>query len=177
MNKILIVSHCILNTSSKVLSNNIIEINKEADHRKKLLNYVIKNNIQLLQLPCPELIMYGSKRWGHVKEQFDYPFYRDQCKKMLTPIIMQLKEYASSPKHFELLAIVAIDGSPSCGYHLTCRGSWGGELSNCPDLDNKLNSLYLSNESGVFMEELRKLLKEEYLDIPIKDLSDIISEL
>lgn len=177
MDKILIVSHCILNTSSKVISNNTTEDQKEADNREKLLNYVIKNNIQLLQLPCPELVMYGSRRWGHVKEQFDHPFFRIQCKKMLIPIVMQLKEYASSPERFELLAIIAIDGSPSCGYRLTCRGDWGGELSDCPDFDNKLSSLYLLNESGIFMEELKKLLDEEYLDIPIKDLSYMIGEL
>lgn len=176
MDKILIISHCILNTSSKVISNNTIEIQNEADNREKLLTYVIKNNIQLLQLPCPEFVMYGSRRWGHVKEQFDHPFFRKQCKKMLIPIVMQLKEYASNPERYDLLAIVAIDGSPSCGYRLTCRGDWGGELSDCPDFDNKLNSLYPTNESGIFMEELKKLLDEEHLEIPIKDLSYMIGE-
>ncbi len=52
MDKILIISHCILNTSSKVISNNTTENQKEADNREKLLNYVIKNNIQLLQSLC-----------------------------------------------------------------------------------------------------------------------------
>ncbi len=177
MDKILIVSHCILNTSSKVISNNSTENQKEADHREKLMNYVIKNNIQLIQLPCPEFLVYGSRRWGHVKEQFDHPFFRKQCKEMLIPVVMQLKEYASCPERFEVLAIVAIDGSPSCGSRLTCRGDWGGELSDCPDFDNKIRSLHLANGSGIFMEEVKKLLAEENLDIPIKDLCDMIAEL
>jgi predicted secreted protein len=171
MDKILVVSHCILNTSSKVVSYNEAEQEEEGRHRRKLLEEVLRNNIQLIQLPCPEFLMYGSKRWGHVKDQFDYPFFRSQCRSMLEPIILQLKEYAAHPDRFQLLGIVAIDHSPSCGYHVTCKGDWGGELGGCPGLENKLGSVVTAPEPGVFMEELIKLLEEAALSIPILDLS------
>ncbi len=171
MDKILVVSHCILNTSSKVLSYNEAEQKTEAVHRKRLLEYVIENQIQLIQLPCPEFLMYGSRRWGHGKEQFDHPFFREQCREMLETVVMQLKEYASDPERFQLMGVVAIDYSPSCGYHATYQGDWGGELGGCPDLQQKINSLSVVKEPGVFMEELIKLLKEAQLDIPILDLS------
>lgn len=177
MNKILVVSHCILNRASKVMSYNEDEICKEEINRKKLLGYVVENNIQLLQLPCPEVLIYGAKRWGHVKEQFDHPFFRKQCKSMLEPIILQLKEYMVDSERFKIMGIVAIDGSPSCGYELTCKGDWGGEFDQCPDIDRKIKSIHQANESGVFMEELRQLLEIEKLDIPIKDMSEIIREL
>ena len=177
MNKILVVSHCILNTASKVVSYNKEEIREEALNRKKLMNYVLDNNIQLLQLPCPEFVMYGASRWGHVKDQFNHPFFRKQCRDMLEPIIMQLREYASFPERFQVLAILAIDGSPSCGNNLTCKGEWGGEFSGCPDFESKVKGLYMAKESGVFMEELKLLLEAEQMDIPIKDLSEIVGEL
>jgi predicted secreted protein len=171
MDKILVVSHCILNISSKVTSYNEVEQTEEAAHRRSLLEYASKNDIQLIQLPCPEFILYGARRWGHVKDQFDHPFYRDQCRRMLEPVLMQLKEYSTYPERFALLGIVAIDHSPSCGYHVTSRGDWGGELSGCPNFDQKLSNVATVEEPGVFMEELIKLLQEFDLDLPILDLS------
>ncbi|MDD3173512.1 MAG: hypothetical protein PHF63_07610 [Herbinix sp.] len=176
MKQILVVSHCILNNASKVVSYNEEEIREEALNREILLHYIMENNIQLIQLPCPELMMYGSRRWGHVKEQFMHSFFRKQCREMLEPIILQLKEYASCPERFQLMAVVAIDGSPSCGHSLTCKGNWGGEFTGLTNFDEKINSLSIVDEAGVFMEELQILLEAEELDIPIKDLSKIINE-
>jgi predicted secreted protein len=171
MHKILVVSHCILNTASKVISYNEAEQREEAKHRRNLLEYIMQNDIQLVQLPCPELLMYGTKRWGHVKDQFDNPFFRSQCRQMLEPMILQIKEYADNPERFQLEGIVAIDLSPSCGYHVTCKGDWGGEFSGCPGLEQKLETLSTATEPGVFMEELAKLLEEAKLSVPILDLS------
>lgn len=177
MEEILVVSHCILNPASKVISYNEEEIKEETSKRVKLLNYVLKHNIRIIQLPCPEFILYGAARWGHVKDQFNHPFFRKQCRVMLEQVILQLKDYMQYPDRFTISAIVAIDGSPSCGNDLTCRGEWGGEFSNCPDFESKINKLYMSNESGVFMEELKSLLEEAHLDIPIKDLGKIVYDL
>lgn len=171
MDKILVVSHCILNIASKVTGGNEDEQKEEAAHRSRLLEFIMKDKIQLIQLPCPEFILYGAKRWGHVKDQFDHPFFREQCRQMLMPVILQLKEYASYPKRFELLGIVAIDSSPSCGYRVTCKGDWGGELGGGQHLEQKLKSLVIAKEPGVFMEELMGLLQEAQLKLPILDLS------
>jgi len=177
MYKILVVSHCILNTASKVESYNLEDMKKEHANREKLIKYVQKHNIQLLQLPCPEFILYGAKRWGHVKDQFNHPYFRKQCKDMLEPVIMQLKEYSSYPSRFQILGIISIDGSPSCGNHMTCKGEWGGEFTGCSDIHNKLNKLYMANEPGVFMEELMFLLERDSIDIPIMDLSTFIESI
>ena len=171
MHRILVVSHCILNTASKVISYNEAEQREEAGHRKNLMEYVLQNDIQMIQLPCPELLLYGTKRWGHVKDQFDNPFFRSQCRVMLEPVIQQLQEYAMNPERFHLVGIVAIDHSPSCGYHATCRGDWGGEFSGCPDFEQKLGTVSTATEPGVFMEELNNLLREAKLSVPILDLS------
>ena len=51
---------------------------------------------------------------------------------------MQLEEYLRYPDEYQVLGIVSVDGSPSCGYGLTCRGNWGGELSGNMDEVSKL---------------------------------------
>ncbi len=177
MKKILVVTHCILNRASKVKNLDIQEMNQESALRKNLLKLAIEQDIELLQLPCPEFTMYGSKRWGHVKDQFDNPFFRQHCKSILNPTIEQIKEYYINKDEFEILGIIAIDGSPSCGYNFTCKGDFGGELGSGHELDKKINSVIMKKESGVFIEELIKILDENDINIQIKTLEDGVTYL
>lgn len=64
MKEIVIVSHCILNDASKVKS--LVALTEEEKDKELLMSLVRWKNIQLIQLPCPEFIIYGAKRWGHV---------------------------------------------------------------------------------------------------------------
>ena len=65
MKKILVVSHCLLNTASKVKRFKEESIRAEEALRQDILKEAIGSGIQILQLPCPEFIMYGPCRWGH----------------------------------------------------------------------------------------------------------------
>ena len=88
--KIVFVSHCALNTAAKV-QRSAQEGEQEEKLRREFLHWVVDQGIQLIQLPCPEFTFYGASRWGHVKEQFDNPFFRDHCRKILQPVIQQMK--------------------------------------------------------------------------------------
>lgn len=169
MKKIIYVSHCILNTASKVVLYNEEEIAQEEDLRLKFVSKALENGIQLVQLPCPEFTLYGSRRWGHVSDQFDNPFFRKHCRKILRTFIDQLKEYLSNDS-FEVLGIVGIDGSPSCGVDYTCKADWYGSFDSRKDLQDTLNKCEMVNSSGIFMDELKKMLKEENIDIRISSL-------
>lgn len=170
--KIVFVSHCVLNTASKVeevMSNGVTE---EEICRKKFLLKAIEKDIHIIQLPCPEFKLYGAKRWGHAKEQFDNPFYRESCRKMLEPIILEMQEYKANSDKFQILGIIGIEGSPSCGINLTYCGQWGGELSSNPNLKDMLNDIHPRKEKGVFMEVLMDLLKKNQLEIEMVGLND-----
>ena len=75
MQKILFVSHCILNTAAKVVRYGDTG-KKEEESRLEFVVKTVEQGIQLVQLPCPEFTLYGPGRWGHTKEQFDNPFFR-----------------------------------------------------------------------------------------------------
>ncbi|MDC7236601.1 MAG: hypothetical protein PQJ45_02375, partial [Sphaerochaetaceae bacterium] len=90
MKKIVFVSHCILNVASKVVMYNKEEMDKEDALRKEFLNKAINNDVQIIQLPCPEFTLYGAKRWGHVSNQFNNVFFKNHCRKILEPIIEQI---------------------------------------------------------------------------------------
>lgn len=158
--EIVVVCHCILNCNSKV------EGLSEFKGVQSIIIDLINNGYGIIQLPCPEMIMYGINRWGHAKEQFDNLFFREQCRQMLIPYVRQFDGYLKN--NYNIKSIIAIDGSPSCGYNKTCSSkNWFGELSGCNGLKNKINDIQMVDGKGVFIEELEKLLDEYNLEIPI----------
>lgn len=168
MKNILVVSHCILNVASKLCFEDESALEEELKDRNTFLNLIIEKDIQLLQMPCPEFMMYGSQRWGHVKQQFDNPFFRKKSSDLLKPILMQIQEYHSHPGRFNILGIVSVEGSPSCGYKLTCEGDWGGEFGDdMKNVEKRLNTLKMTNNSGVFIEVIIEELEKYQLQVPI----------
>lgn len=163
--KIILVCHCVLNSNSKVEG-----LSQYEGVFKEYVNIIANKGIGIIQLPCPEMIMYGIKRWGHVKEQFDNLFYRQECRRILEPIIQQIRNYVDFG--YEIVGVVGIDGSPSCGVNFTCSGNFGGEIVDSCQIDNILDSLKEVNGSGVFIEELKKYLQEINLEIPFISINE-----
>ena len=168
--KILFVSHCIFNTSAKVCRNIPIEKNSEEKSRKDFLVKAIEANIQFIQLPCPEFTLYGPLRWGHMQNQFDNPFFREHCRESLVPIFLQMQAYLQVPERFDVLGIVGINGSPSCGVTRTCKGSCGGEFSGKTDFEETMSSMVSSPEPGVFIDVLKTEMEKLGIKLPIMAL-------
>ena len=177
MKTLLVLSHCILNSASKVMQDES-ELAEEYKVRDRLLQLVFRKNVQLLQLPCPEFILYGSQRWGHVKDQFRHPYFQKASEAMLEPVLLQLEEYVRHPESFSVLGIVSVEGSPSCGYHCTCTGEWKGEIGTDQTHISQLQgALKMSSEPGVFMEILKEQLAKRQLSIPIMTMDETIEAL
>jgi predicted secreted protein len=173
MLKILFVAHCILNTASKVVMEESEDSQTEAVLRKELLEKIIKKEIQLIQLPCPEFLLYGAKRWGHVSDQFDNVFFREHCRKLLQESIMEAQEYLANPDRFEVLGFMGIEGSPSCGVNLTCKGSWGSSPASGEKWAQIVETCETVNASGVFINVLKEMLEENDINLPIMGLNEI----
>lgn len=160
--KIVILSHCILNEKSKAKG-----YVQEPETIEKVVLPYIQEGIGIIQLPCPEFTYLGNLRWGMTKDQYDTPAFRKHCRKILMPIIEQIEEYVN--RGFSVVEIVGIKGSPSCGVFETCTGYTGGELS---EESFKKQKAKLVSGSGVYIEELKKLLKEKELSVPIVQLNE-----
>ena len=98
MKDLLIVSHCILNHAAKVEQDEA-ELAGEYKIREELLQLVLKKDVQLFQMPCPEFIMYGSQRWGHVKNQFQHPFTLNHAGRFLNRFYFSCKNMRSMWKN------------------------------------------------------------------------------
>ena len=156
---LILLCHCILNCNAKVGG-----LAEYQGAQQSLLTYLIDNGYGLIQLPCPEITMYGVKRWGHVKEQFNTPYYRKHCREIFLPIREQIIDYLDSG--YTLKTLIGIDGSPSCGIYQTCSSiSWGGEMGATSGLDEKIKTLKTINSPGVFIEEIAKILRENNIQL------------
>lgn len=169
MKRIIFVSHCILNTASKVEQDEA-GLEDEYRERRNLMGLALEKDIQIVQLPCPEFQIYGSRRWGHVKDQFDNPFYKERCNEMLEPFFLEMEEYCSRPDRFQILGVVSVEGSPSCGHGLTCRGDWRGEVETESRFREIRDDLRMTEEPGVFMEILEEGLTARALKVPVLSL-------
>lgn len=157
---LLLISHCIIN------QNTVVEPLARDQKRlfEKLLPYLNKGT-GIIQLPCPEMRCLGLKRWGHVREQFDNPYFRRQCKDMLSRIIEDIEEYLKNGYVIE--GVAGIEGSPSCGCLKSCSSKeWKGSVS-APDLKDKVE---VSEEMGIFMDVFKNMLLEKDIDLDFFDL-------
>lgn len=164
MKNIVIVSHCILNNHSKIKRYD--NITREIDiSTRKFIEFLLDEEIGIVQMPCPESHCYGLNRWGHTKNQFNHPHYRSECRELFHPILNQLINYENTG--YNVLAIIGMYGSPTCGVENTCIGDWGGEISANPNLRRMVNEIKKSKESGIFIEEIKEILDDNGLNIPI----------
>ena len=158
--KIVVFCHCLLNVNAKIAG---------LAHYQGALLPVVNRYLQagagIVQLPCPETTYLGGKRWGMTKEQYDTPFYRRHCRQLLAPYVEQLLDYHRNGCRIE--AIVGIDGSPSCGVHVTCEGYCGGMLDPQHPQTPRATA-----GRGVFIEELLRLLEEYDISVPFDAIDE-----
>ncbi|KJR96394.1 MAG: hypothetical protein VR65_28065 [Desulfobulbaceae bacterium BRH_c16a] len=165
---IFIVCHCLLNSNAKIYPL--------ADTKGVYtddLAPLIRKGVGLVQLPCPETSYLGLSRWGMTKEQYDNKAYRDFCKMILHPILLQITAYTQAG--YTISGVAGMDGSPNCGIAKTCIGYRGGEI--CSGNEQNLGSnLEMVAGRGVFMEILEELLKAEGIVPPFVSLHEENSE-
>ncbi len=160
--KLVLLAHCILNVNSKVIG-----LAQYAGALESVVVGHIRRGCGIIQLPCPETTFLGLKRWGMTREQYDTPFYREHCRKILRPYMQQLEDYLANGYVIE--EIVGVDGSPSCGVNLTCAGYCGGEMDDASRQHSNLREI---SGRGIMMEILVELLAEKGIDTTFSGISE-----
>ncbi len=174
--KILVVTHSFLNDAVKVRGQNEHEFAEERIAKRAFIKKMLTDEVELIQLPAPDSIIYGVTRWAVTPTQLDTPYFRNACREMLMPVILQLKEFSRYPNRFELLGVVGTDGCPCNGVNYTYNGSWGGELCNNPYLEHTLNNLQKEQKPGILISVLKELLLEHALVMNIYSLETFPSK-
>ncbi|PWJ50498.1 CD3072 family TudS-related putative desulfidase [Faecalicatena contorta] len=162
--KMILVAHCLLNVNAKVIG-----IANEAGG-SSLIGKLVEKGYGIIQLPCIEMAMYGSQRWGVVYEQCDFLSYRNKCKELLNPIVEQVVDYSNHG--YEIRAVIGADYSPTCGVNYTSKGKWSGELNEVNNYQEKIDSVEIKEGNGIMIEELSLLLRKHSLDVPFYGIEE-----
>lgn len=160
--KIVIVSHCIINQNAKLeglaLRQGVI---------KEILDLIIKSGCGILQMPCPEILYEGIRRFDKSYEQYDVSCFIDLCNNIVKNIMDQIENYLKW--NYKIIAILAIDGSPSCGFNLTQSApEWRGLVAGI----NWQKVRYV-NKPGVLFKILIKEMEKRKIQIPIIGVPEI----
>ena len=158
MAKGLVLGHCILNMNARApgiaVWRGVIEPVYEALKRTRKW---------FIQLPCPESIYLGLRRWWFVREQYDNYLYRRLNRKLALSIAEILLEH-----NINNVKIIGLGFSPSCAVRETQSDStWGGRPREI-SVDNIVEG------KGVWIEVLEHVLRERNISYKLYDIPPAI---
>lgn len=192
--KVIFVAHCILNENTRYLGGAF---------RKGCIDEIIdeiqNQGIGLVQMKCPE-----QKAWGGVLKKYMWqptgskntllyklkggllPFFIWNTKriyrKIAKEVVAEIKDYTESG--FEVVGIIGVAGSPSCGVSTTLDIKKSVEFLANTDIDDldrkKMNESgikeLLIEGKGFFIEVLKDELRRKNITVKFYE-HDLVSEM
>lgn len=135
--KVIVLAHCVLNQNSRVTG-----LAHYPAVVEEIVNFLVKHDVGILQMPCPEVTYAGLKRKIQTREQYDMPKFRGLCRQTAHSTAKLIREYHRNG--VKVLAILGIEGSPSCR---------------------------VTEPSGFLIEELTAELEKKEIAIPLHELN------
>ena len=157
-NSVVFVCHCILNQSTRAWWGTGGASRVER-HMKDLLTTLDRYGVGLIQMECPEYSLYGNPRPPKSKDDYDTPVFKERCREIAEEAVQKILEFKSRRAVYpvNVLAILWMEGSPSCGVERTSRTVEAGTIS--------------TKGRGHLMDVLAGLLLENGLDVPLLGMS------
>jgi predicted secreted protein len=123
--KVLLIAHCILNQNAKIDC-----CAHYPGAIKEVTQILIDADVGILQMPCPELLCLGLDRQvetgihttvesedSRVARRMAEDQAKALCRKLVSDLVYQVEEYQRNG--FQLVGVVGINGSPTCGVETT----------------------------------------------------------
>ncbi|BBH22338.1 hypothetical protein Back11_36830 [Paenibacillus baekrokdamisoli] len=105
--QIVVVSHCVINQNAVVAGEA-----RSPGVMKSAVDWANDQAYGIFQLPCPEFTFLGPERPPMTVEEYDTPEFHAHNRKILLPVIEQLKVYQDYG--YEIVGGIGISDSPSC---------------------------------------------------------------
>ena len=185
--RVVFLSHCLLNQNTRYLGGAF-----RPGAVDEVVSRFLADGVGIYQMPCPE-----QRAWGGVLKRYTLPFYgagagvRGRLLQALLPLFLwhtrrayrriarevarDVEDYVRSG--FEVVGVIGIAGSPSCGVCRTLDLSHSLEVvASCPlaRLDRRVvNEQAVSGAvrdgEGIFVEELRRRLRRRGVEVPFEE--------
>jgi predicted secreted protein len=190
---VIFLSHCLLNENTRYLGGACC-----GGCVKEILAPYLRNNIGIVQMPCPEqqawggvlkkhlLRAYGTKgTWLHRFRFILLPlmlwYTTVMHRRLARAIARQVKDYLTSG--FSVVGIVGVDGSPSCGVNKTLAFTKSFDLIANVDIKtitvkdmNHIIRQSVVDGSGRFTTALKEELTKRNITVPYQAY-DLMAEL
>ncbi|NUU62215.1 CD3072 family TudS-related putative desulfidase [Paenibacillus agri] len=105
--RIVVASHCVINQNAVVEGEA-----RSPGVMKAAVDWTYEQGYGMFQLPCPEFTFLGPERPPMTVEEYDTPEFRAHNRKILLPVVEQLKTYQDHG--YTIVGGLGISGSPSC---------------------------------------------------------------
>jgi predicted secreted protein len=135
--KVVVLAHCGLNQNSRVAG-----LASYPAAVEEIVYFLIKHDVGVVQMPCPEVMYEGLSRETRTKEQYETPRFRSLCRRIARSTARLIHEYLRNG--VRVLAVLGVEGSPSCG---------------------------VEEPAGIFIEELKTELKKREIIVPFHGLN------
>lgn len=151
--KLILVAHCVLNQNARDAGTA-----ESPATMKLILAALAANDIGIIQLPCPELMVLGLGRQratpplATIRERLQLPDSQVRLGRLVEQVVYQIREYRA--QGFRILGILGKNGSPTCGVRV-------GTL--CKDRGAR---------EGIFIHLLKQRLHAEGLDVAIHGIDE-----
>ena len=160
--KVIVVCHCVLNQNSKLEG-----IAGWQGAITEVVDSILNSGAGIIQMPCPELLYEGIGRFDKSYEQYDFPVFRAICRDIAQSTVEQINNYQQWG--YKVSAILAIDGSPSCGFNLTQSApEWRGLVA-----EQHWQKVRYIQKKGILFEELSPFLEKLVSDVPVIGIPEI----
>lgn len=155
--RVVFVAHCILNQSTRARWEGG-EARRDTGILSEVLDTLIAEGVGIVQMDCPEFSLFGNPRLPRTKEGYDTPEFRLICSQIADRTCDQIAAFLKTgPAGVGVIAILGIEGSPSCGVGRTPSMIDGEEVE--------------APEPGLLMETLMEELRRRGLETPILGMS------
>lgn len=151
--KVILVSHCVLNQNAVVRP-----LARSAGSFKAIAQMLMEHDFGIVQLSCPEILMYGMKRLPMTKTEYDTPDYKALCSKLAKNDLELVQRFLDGD--ITVAGIIGIDQSPSCsqindqGHFMKALNQFEA-LSKLPRMDIPESYMVDTQSAEVFHEQLK----------------------
>jgi predicted secreted protein len=152
------VCHCILNQSTRAWWG-AGGAKREKGMVSEVVSTLMSHGVGMVQIDCPEFSLYGNPRPPRSRDEYDTPEFRRRCREIAASAcdaMENLKEKGRDPR-VDVIAVVGVENSPSCGVEWTTR-----------TIDGESRA---SRGRGLLIEAVEDEMRQRGLDAPLIGVS------
>ncbi len=155
--RVVLVSHCILNQSTRARWPGG-GARRDTGVLRDVLELLMAEGVGVVQMDCPEFSLFGNPRRPRTKEGYDTPEFREICSQIAGRTCDRIIAFQKTgPTGVEVVAVLGVEGSPSCGVGRTPR------IIDDEGVD--------ASEPGLLIENLMDEMRRVGLETPIMGIS------